>query len=191
MTLKDLETKLIFFVKQSVMQGDACVLEALGLEYTEIAALNNFDPVYIAGSRRKPLIKKIEIDPTVMKQIATDIAEAKLRESIIDELLERGATSNLINSFFGIYRKEISSRRKLLGITSSNGRPTKQKVSQHEKGVIVQLLKDMLDPMKSTDSSQSIIQCQALIKTADLTRKPITLIWEIVQEFQAKGRFNW
>ena len=185
------EKNVFHYVKGMVSRGEFAELEKKGLSMEVIAVINQIDLDYVDESKAIDVVKQIVIDRAELDRLCGETNAVKQREKIIDALIKAGATGKFFEDFFGINRAEVANRRKLLGLATKNGRHAREKLTERQKAHIAQIVEDMASNMASEVACSSIIQCQVLLKTANLTEHSVTAIWKIIREFEAKGLFNW
>ena len=182
---------MFLYVKEMVSRGEFAELEKKGLSIEDIAVINKIDLDYFDDSKAANVVKKIVIDGCELKRLCHETKAIKEREKIINKLISAGATGKFFEDFFGINRAEVANRRRLLGLETKNGRLPREKLTERKKAHIVQIVEDMASNMTSEVACSATIQCQVLLRTANLTEHSVTAVWEIVREFEATGLFTW
>ncbi len=191
---REMENDVLHFVKHQIARGESSSLLELGFSMRHLQLIKETDSIYLAqlpASRRKPFITSITICSESLEELGREVSIIRRRDNIIEKLLRANANANLMAHFFGMNRREISERRKLVGVSCAAGRPEKETITPYEKGLILQLTKDMVDNMALSMRGDPVIQCDVLLRVSDMTSKPLNTVWKVVRTQQEKNKFNW
>lgn len=110
-------------VLHALKEGNIRYCEALGFTYDEMNAINqlSIDELFIV-SRASAQFMNVTIHHEVLRQILAQSRQEVLLQQQIDRAITLGGSIELLNQYFGLSSNEISARRRLLGISISQGR---------------------------------------------------------------------
>lgn len=194
-TRVELEMQIVLYVHEQVTKGHLVECLELGFDLEALRIIRNLDLTALprCDSRRQPgIMAGITIDNQALARLAAQLDRTAMLESIIDQLLERGASSTLLKHYFGINRQEIYARRKLLGLPpSSRGRRTRGITNRSEERLVLQLLDKLLQDYGEQERSTALVQCQALLQLAATSDHCVNEIWEVAEKHDRRGTFTW
>lgn len=107
----------------ALKEGNVRHCEALGFTYDELNALNQLsvDELFIL-SRASSQFLKVTIHHEVLRQILAQTKQEIHLQRQVNRAITLGGSIELLNLFFGLSSNEISARRRLGGISVSQGR---------------------------------------------------------------------
>ncbi|RAT11155.1 MULTISPECIES: DUF2857 domain-containing protein [Lonsdalea] len=110
-------------VLHALKEGNIRYCEALGFTYDEMNAINqlSLDELFIV-SRASAQFMNVTIHHEVLRQILAQSRQEVLLQQQINRAITLGGSIELLNQYFGLSSNEISARRRLLGISISQGR---------------------------------------------------------------------
>ncbi|MFP1816863.1 DUF2857 domain-containing protein [Lonsdalea quercina] len=110
-------------VLHALKEGNIRYCEALGFTYDEMNAINqlSLDELFIV-SRASAQFMNVTIHHEVLRQILAQSRQEVLLQQQINRAISLGGSIELLNQYFGLSSNEISARRRLLGISISQGR---------------------------------------------------------------------
>ncbi|MCL2891407.1 DUF2857 domain-containing protein [Brenneria tiliae] len=110
-------------VLHALKEGNIRYCEALGFTYDEMNAINqlSLDELFIV-SRAAAQFMNVTIHHEVLRQILAQSRQEVLLQQQINRAITLGGSIELLNQYFGLSSNEISARRRLLGISISQGR---------------------------------------------------------------------
>ncbi|KAA8995868.1 MULTISPECIES: DUF2857 domain-containing protein [Pectobacteriaceae] len=110
-------------VLHALKEGNIRYCEALGFTYDEMNAINqlSLDELFIV-SRASAQFMNVTIQHEVLRQILAQSRQEVLLQQQINRAICLGGSIELLNQYFGLSSNEISARRRLLGISISQGR---------------------------------------------------------------------
>lgn len=107
----------------ALKDGNVRHCESLGFTYDELNAINrlSMDELFIL-SRASSQFIHVTINHEVLRQILAQTKQEIYLQQRINRAIELGGSIDLLNQFFGLSSNEISARRRLVGISISQGR---------------------------------------------------------------------
>ena len=187
--------QIVLYVHQQVIKGHLAECLDMGFDLEALRIIRNLDLAALprCDSRRQPgIMAGITIDNDALARLAAQLNRTAMLESVIDQLLERGASSTLLKHYFGINRQEIYDRRKLLGLPpSTRGRRTRGITTRSEERLVLHLLDRILRDYAEQERSTSLIQCQALLQVAATSNHCVNEIWVVAETHDQRGTFAW
>ena len=194
-TRVELELQIVLYAHQQVTKGRLVECLDMGFDLEALRIIRNLDLTALprCDSRRQPgIMAGIMIDNQALARLAAQLDRTAMLESVIDQLLERGASSTLLKHYFGINRQEIYGRRKLLGLPpSSRGRRTRGITTRSEERLVLQRLDKILQDYGEQERSTAQVQCQSLLQLAATSGHCVNEIWEVAEKHDRRGTFAW
>lgn len=107
----------------ALKDGNVRYCESLGFTYDEMCAINqlSLDELFIV-SRAAARFMNVTIHHEVLRQILAQTNQEIQLQQRINRAITLGGSIELLSQFFGLSSSEVSSRRRLLGITIPQGR---------------------------------------------------------------------
>ena len=108
---------------QALKEGNIRRCEALGFTYDELNAINqlSLDELFIV-SRASAQFMNVTIHHEVFRQLLAQSRQEVHLQQRINRAIALGGSIEILSLFFGLSSNEISARRRLLGISISQGR---------------------------------------------------------------------
>ena len=185
----------MLYAHQQVTKGHLAECLDMGFDLEALRIIRNLDLTALprCDSRRQPgIMAGITIDNDALARLAAQLNQTAMLESVIDQLLERGASSTLLKHYFGINRQEIYDRRKLLGLPpSTRGRRMRGITTRSEERLVLHLLKKLLRGYGEQERSTALIQCQVLLQVAASSNHCVNEIWAVAEAHDQRGTFAW
>jgi HAMP domain-containing protein len=190
----DFQLDTLLFLNRCVRNGRTDVLEELGLDVESMRLIHQIPAQGMAPPRRMPkIIRSLEIDHDALAEFGRQACLFQQLESVIEQLLNAGATQPLLNHFFGLTKQDVSNRRKLLNIDSRSGRPaTRQAACRPDQDlVLLDLVGQHMRVHPVTERQSALHQCEALLRTSEYTELSVSVVWETVEKAIVRGEFAW
>lgn len=186
----NLNTFVLNYFYQSIMNGNINGLNELGLNSKDIKLLMNYpasDINNIFSNRRINLIKNLELDRDALNTIIAYADNSNKENELIERLIFSGGSYNMLNHFFGIQKKDFSAIRKTLRI-SSRGRSKSSLINER---YIFTFVNRYIKNTGKNYCNNAFHQCNALLFAHKNTSDSLESIWRIIDDAERRGKFNW
>ncbi|MHB0818509.1 DUF2857 domain-containing protein [Stutzerimonas stutzeri] len=185
-----LNTAILHQVMTHLRDGDFRRCLEFGFKEEELIRLNQLSFSDITELTRMPVrFVKISINHDLLGKALGRLQEEGARQQLIQRAIQLGASIEMLHRLFGITSEEVSARRRLLGITIKTGRPRMPEVEELHliwrrwQSLIAQA---GIEPEQA--DTDSIASLDIMMMLAEETGKPLSIIWKLIQEWQADVR---
>lgn len=145
--------------------------ESLGLSVEEIRALSglSLDELHYIG-QSKVSVLDVKFNHENFWLILNQARSEQARMLMIDRALELGGSMELMGKYFGMSPSDVSSRRRLMGIESRQGRT--QSLTEEQDALLWDEWKNA--GLESPDSHKAL---EAMMLAAELHGLSLTAVW--------------
>ncbi|QAB32067.1 DUF2857 domain-containing protein [Pantoea ananatis] len=145
--------------------------ESLGLSVEEIRALSglSLDELHYIG-QSKVSVLDVKFNHENFWLILNQARNEQARMLMIDRALELGGSMELMDEYFGMSPSDVSSRRRLMGIESRQGRT--QSLTEEQDALLWNEWKNT--GLESPDSHKAL---EAMMLAAELHGLSLTAVW--------------
>ena len=145
--------------------------ESLGLSVEEIRALSglSLDELHYIG-QSKVSVLDVKFNHENFWLILNQARNEQARMLMIDRALELGGSMELMDEYFGMSPSDVSSRRRLMGIESRQGRT--QSLTEEQDALLWNEWKNA--GLESPDSHKAL---EAMMLAAELHGLSLTAVW--------------
>ena len=188
-----LEQAFLQHVHDCVSAGnlEACFALGLNLEVLRIISEMPISEVRkLSKSEQVSILNRVSIDATELRKLSVTVAKKRAQDQLVDELLMAGASGKMLKHFFGIWRKEICVKRKLLSIEQGIGRHGQDGI-RDDKGQILATVADAMASMAGADRASSEGRCRALLQASRVHGCSVAAIWEMAEKATQSGAWHW
>jgi hypothetical protein len=121
--IPSLNSAVLVNVLCALKEGNIRHCEALGFTYDELDAINGLSlDALFSLSRTSAQFIGISIQHDVLRQLIAEVEQDVILKQHIRRAISLGGSIDLLSQFFGLSSGEISARRRLQGVTISQGR---------------------------------------------------------------------
>lgn len=173
---------LLTQIVMELKSGNIRRCEAMGLTLEEIQELNSLtveDLHYLVNTQVSLLT--FRINHTNHTNLNTMLAQARreqTRTQRIDRALTLGGSIELMQHFFGLTATEVSSRRRLVGVVTRQGRS--QIPTEEQELAVWQQWK-----ASSVDNLESLDALEAMMLIAEQQDISLTAVWTLTKGWSA------
>jgi len=190
----EFQSMALLYIYQCVQQGKIEIIEQLGIDLEAMRVIRRMPILDIQQSRQCPnIIKHIEIDLEALRAVSHKACVFQETETCIDALLHAGATYALMNNFFGLTKRDVSKRRRLLNVGMPSGRPVglSHVRTRRTDATLIKPVIEYLNTVPSKKRGNPIQQCESLLHASRCTGRTVNLIWDVVERTATRGDFSW
>ncbi|WP_353980860.1 DUF2857 domain-containing protein [Salinicola endophyticus] len=162
-----------------IREGDMRRARALGFHDEELQSLSRLRASEIESLIHEfPGVARFELDHETFKAALRRVDRDQDRDGIVDQCIRRGASVQMLVTFFGLTPNDCSARRTLLGVPSRQGRlPMPDEAVEHEAYRRWQTISH--DPA-SPRAAEDIRGMLVLSEEVDL---PLAVIWMLIKQW--------
>ncbi|MGJ8518333.1 DUF2857 domain-containing protein [Carnimonas bestiolae] len=179
MTTAYINYALFSQVLKHINEGDLRRARSLGFSDEELQRLRQLSAWDINMLIHEfPNVARFEIDHVVLETSIRRLARNQTDDALISRCIKQGASVSMLSRFFGLTLNDIATRRTLLGLRSTQGRPPMpDEESEHAAWYRWQTICE--DPSSPT-ASENLVAMLELAEESDLQ---LSIVYQLVRQW--------